>query len=358
MARIREAIGLDIGTSGVRAAHVSFARRPPTLENFGQISLPVGAIRDGEIADDETVAQAISQLWKRGGFSSKKVGLGIANQKVVIRQVDLPFMEEEELRGAIQYQVQEYIPIPVEDAVLDFQILDAFVTDTNERMMRVLLVAAQKDMVTRFVQTVQRGGLDPEAVDVIPLALIRSLGEEGGFDRVAGEGEAIIDLGAGITNIVVHERGIPRFVRILLIGGNALTEAIGASLGLSFEEAEGTKQALVMEGPEAVPSGQAAARILEERTHAFVDEIRGSLDYYMAQADATRIARLILTGGGSKLSDLPARLANATRLPVEQAGTLERLQLGRRLRLTEDQLAEAEPLMAGAVGLALGAAEE
>lgn len=356
MARVKDAVGLDIGTSGVRAAHVALAKQPPTLETFGQISLPLGAVRDGEIQDTGIVSQALSQLWKRGGFKGKRVSLGIANQKVVIRQIDLPFMEEEELRGAIQFQVQEYIPIPVEDAVLDFQVLDEFVTEANERMMRVLLVAAQKDMVARFVETVNQAGLDCEAVDVLPLALIRALGGGSGALTPTGTGEAIIDLGAGVTNIAVHEGGVPRFVRILLTGGNAMTEAAAAGLGTSFEEAERMKQQMGLGQPAA--GQETGSRILQERAAAFVDEIRGSLDYYQAQADATRITRVILTGGGSKLGNLTARLANAVRLPVEPGRVLQRVHPGKRLGLSEGQLVEAEPLMAGAIGLALGAAEE
>lgn len=355
MARVKEAIGLDIGTSGVRAAQVGLTRRPVTLENFGQISLPLGAIREGEVVDPGTVAQAISQLWKRGGFRGRKVHVGIANQKVVIRQVDLPFMEEEELRGAIQFQVQEYIPMSIEDAALDFQILDEFVTESNERMMRVLLVAAQRDMVNTFVETVQRAGLDPQGIDVIPLALIRVLGGGGGGLRSSGGGEVIIDLGAGVTNIAVHEDGAPRFVRILLAGGNNLTEGLAVGLGTSFEDAERSKQQLGLATGEP---GQVASRILEERTSAFVDEIRGSLDYYQAQADATRISRVILTGGGSKLANLSVRLANALRLPVEPAHVLQKVEVGKRLALSEAQLMEAEALMVGAIGLAMGAAEE
>ncbi|HVF12128.1 MAG TPA: type IV pilus assembly protein PilM [Actinomycetota bacterium] len=372
MARAREAVGLDIGTSGVRAAHVSFAKHPYTLENFGQVSLPQGAVRDGEIVDSAVVAQALTELWKRAGFKKKAVSLGIANQKVIGRAIDLPYMQEAELRGAIQFQVQEYIPIPVDDAVIDFQILDEFVTENNERMVRLFLVAAQKDMVAEIVETVSRAGLSPEAIDFIPLALIRSLGETSdSLARPTGEGEAVIDIGAGVTNIVVHEGGVPRFTRVLSIGGNNLTEALSAGLGVSFEDAESIKQRLGLSGAapgapapvapgEAEPpvqSGDMAARILEQRAGALVDEIRGSLDYYMAGGEATRISRVILSGGASKLPNLALRLANALRLPVEQGRTLRKIKMG-KVGLSDAQVAEAEPLMSAAVGIAMGVGQE
>lgn len=354
----RRAIGLDIGTTGVRAASVSFGRGGTSLEGFGQVPLPPGAVNYGEIVDSSVVASAISQLWKAARFGGKKVAVGVANQKVVVRPIDLPFMEQEELRGAIQFQVQEYIPIPIEEAILDFQVLEEFLTESNERMMRVLLVAAQKDMINVFVEAVQKAGLDPVAIDHVPFALIRSLGETGGGLGMAG-GEAILEVGGGVTNIVVHEGGIPRFARTLLVGGNNLTEALAAGLGVSFEGAEAIKQRMGLgtTPAEAMGATEAAPRILEQRAAELVEEIRGSLDYYLAQTDATRISRVVLSGGGSKLTNLAGRLASALRLPVEQGRILQRMRVG-KLGLTEAQLMEAEPLMGAAVGLALGAAEE
>ena len=357
----KDAIGLDIGSSGVRAAHVSLARRPFTLEGFGQVPLPQGAVRDGEIVDSAAVAQAISQLWKHVRFRGKRVVLGVANQNVVVRWIDLPFMEEQELRGAIQFQVQEYIPIPIEDAILDFQVLDEFMTDNNERMMRVLVVAATKDMINTFISTVQRAGLEPAGINHNSFALIRSLGETGGAFEGPSPGEAIIDIGAGVTDIVVHESGTPRFARTLMIGGNDLSEALAAGLGVSFEDAESLKKRMGLTGgggAGATPGGgDAAARMLEERAAAFVDEIRGSLDYYLAQAEATRISKVVLSGGGSRLVNLPTRLANALRLPVEQGRILQKIRVG-KAGLSETLLMEAEAFMSAAVGLAMGVEEE
>lgn len=369
MAKVRDAIGLDVGTSGVRAAHVNLSGRPATLMNFGQVSLPQGAVRDGEIVDAATVSHAISELWRRAGFKKKVVYLGIANQNVVARPIDLPYLPESELRAALQFQVQDYIPIPIDDAILDFQVLDEFVTENNDRMLRVMLVAAHKGTVGAFVEAVQRAGLTPAGIDFTPLALIRSLGGPGaGMPRPSGEGEAIIDIGAGVTNIVVHEGTVPRFARVLSIGGNDLTDALAAGLGVSFEDAESIKQRLGLSGApvamapgtESSPQaqgGDVAGRILEQRATSFVEEIRGSLDYYLAQAEATRISRVVISGGASKLPGLPQRLANALRLPVEHGRVFAAIKVG-KTGLNDAQLAEAEPLMGAAVGAALGAGSE
>jgi type IV pilus assembly protein PilM len=361
MAPPRDAVGLDIGTTAVRVAHVGLGRSAPSLLGFGQVSIPGGLVLDGEIADPDQVAKAIKQLWKRVHLRRRNVAIGIANQKVVVRSVELPFMTEDELRGAIQFQVQEFIPIPVEDAVLDFQILEEFKGEDGARMMRVLLVAAQKEMVNRFVDVVIQAGLEPEVVDLVPFSLIRSLADTGGsLPDPNLRGEAIVDIGAGVTNIVVHERGIPRFVRILLVGGNAMTETLASGLGIPFGEAEKLKQQTGLAGGEEGWNAQdPAVRIIEQRASDLVDEIRGSIDFYLAQPEATQIARVVLSGGGSRLTNLGRRLSAALRLPVEAGRTLRKVKpKAGKLPLTETQLLQAEPLMAASVGLAMGAADE
>src|SRR6266568_2241267 len=167
-------IGLDIGTSAVRAAEIR-GKDPGVLTRFAQLSLPAGAVVGGEIADGEAVATVIRDLWRQGEFRGKRVALGVSNQSVVVRQVDVPAMEEAELAGALRYQVQDYIPISMDDALLDFMVLDEFETDDHTPMLRVLAVAAQKDMVSTMMAVLDRAGLEPVVVDLSPLAAVRAL---------------------------------------------------------------------------------------------------------------------------------------------------------------------------------------
>src|SRR4051794_27000585 len=149
----RTSVGLDIGTSGVRAAELSLGKHGATLERFGQVALPPGAVRDGEVIDSDAVAEAIKHLWRSVKFSSKKVVLGVANQKVVVRQVDLPWLPLDELKSSLAYQVQDFIPMPIENAILDFHPVEELEVD-GRRMLRVLLVAAARDMVTTMLDSV------------------------------------------------------------------------------------------------------------------------------------------------------------------------------------------------------------
>jgi type IV pilus assembly protein PilM len=350
----RSAIGLDIGTSGVRAAELSFGKGQITLEKFGQVALPEGAVRDGEVLNSDAVAAAVKQLWAHTKFSSKKVVIGVANQKVIVRQVDLPWMPADELKKSLPYQVQDYVPMPVEHAVLDFHPLEELTADNGNRVLRGLLVAASREMVNASLEAVQKAGLAPVMVDLTSFAVIRSLadGDELGLGAPV---EALVDVGARVTNIVVHQGGVPRFVRILLMGGQDVTDAVAERMGVPQEQAETMKQQLGLGSAGDGMDIQAAARVVEAVGAAFVDEVRGSLDYYLASSGSAPISRLVLTGGGARLGGLAQRLQVVARVPVEVGTPLHSLQVG-RTGLSPEQIAFVEPLAAVPVGLALGVA--
>jgi type IV pilus assembly protein PilM len=350
----RSAIGLDIGTSGVRAAELSFGKGDITLEKFGQVALPEGAVRDGEVVNPEVVGAAIKQLWSHTKFSGNKVVLGVANQKVIVRQVDLPWMPVDELKKSLGYLVQDFVPMPVEAAVLDFHVLEELGADNGNRTMRGLLVAASRDMVHNSIDAVRRAGLTPVMVDLTSFAVIRALADADHLG-MGSNVEALVDVGARVTNIVVHQGGVPRFVRILLMGGQDVTDAVAERMGMPQEQAEALKQQLGLGSAGEGMDVQAAVRVVEAVTAAFVDEIRGSLDYYLASSGSAPISRLVLTGGGARLDGLARRLSVTSRVPVEVGTPMNSLQIG-RTGLSPEQIAFVEPLAAVPVGLALGVA--
>jgi type IV pilus assembly protein PilM len=347
----RTLLGLDIGTSAVRAAEVSMKSDPPTLARFSSAPLPRGAVVGGEIADMDAVIGALRELVRRGRFAVRNTALGLANQKVVVRQVEMPAMDELELKGALQFQAQEFIPIPIEDAILDYQILEERTNESGDQVLNVLLVAAQRDMVNAFVAAAQGAGLDPAAVDLSSFAMLRALGSPTGL-LGPREGEALIDIGAGVTNIVVHEQARPRFVRILPMGGDDVTEALSGGLTVPWDEAE-TVKARIGVTPEGGPiPAEGAARMIEMRAAAFIDEVRGSLDYYLTQPGAARISTVIVTGGGSRLPGLHERLSAALHLPVEEGQPLARVRLG-KVDQTPDELSQMGSVASVAIGLAM-----
>lgn len=344
----RTAIGLDIGTSSVRAAQVSVSKGTPVLERFGQVALPPGVVRDGEVADADAVAAAIKTLWHQAKFTKKEVVLGVSNQKVVVRLVDLPWMPADDLKASLRYQAADLVPMPVEEAVLDFVPLEEVVTDST-RQLRGLLVAAAQDAVLDAIRAVQKAGLKVSTVDLTPFAVLRVAGSR---DPLGLSGpEAVVDIGAKVTNIIVHEGGVPKFVRILLLGGDDVTGAVVERLGIAPSDAEQLKR---MPASQADPAQADARRVIDAALNDFVDEIRGSVDYFVAMSGGRPLSRLVLSGGGSLADGLAQKLATAARTPVEYGRPFAQVQVG-KTGLTPEQLQFVEPLSAVPVGLAMGA---
>jgi len=345
---VRTAIGLDIGTSVVRAVELGFGRSGIVLRRFGQVVLPDEAVVDGEVMDAEPVAACLRQLWHATGLSHKKVVLGVANQRVIVRQIELPWLPPAELRQSLPFQVTDYLPMDVTDSVLDFFPLEEGLSAEGGRVVKGLLVAASRSTVLANVQCAEAAGLSVQSVDLTPFAVLRSLGKQTGPDV---DTEALIDIGARITNIVIHRAGVPLFVRILLMGGQDVTDAVAAELAVPPGEAEAMKQHVARAGDS--PLEAKLRTTVNGQTQDFVDEVSGSLDYFAAANPGIRLQRLLVTGGGSRLHGVLDRLAAETRLPVRQGDPMANLQVG-DTGLDDAQLDFIRPLAAVPVGLALG----
>ncbi len=373
-------IGLDIGSTAVRAVEVT-AGDDPAVVRAAQVPLPPGTVEGGEVRQPAVLGESLRQLWQRGGFKDKKVWIGVGNQRLVVREIALPSMPEKELRASLGLQVQELIPMPIDQAVLDYDPIEEFERD-GRTMMRMLLVAAQREMVDQIVEGVTHARLEPVGLDLIPFAMVRSVGTTGiGMDLEEEGDEAVVDVGAHVTNIVVHAAGTTRFVRILPSGGRDVTLALARRFEIDEDVAEELKRGGAPEvvghaspEPDAQdadvtdqadgpapgtsapstwepPRPEAIDDLIMERLTTFIDEIRSSLEFYTAQVQGTRITRVVFTGGGSKLDGFFEVARD--RIPVEVlAGTA----FGRAradVALSEAAMGEAEPVLAVAVGLAL-----
>ena len=341
-------IGLDIGSTAVRAAELTEGS-PPSVLRAAQVPLPPGAVENGEVRDVEAVSEALRELWSRGGFKSRKVWMGVGNQRVVVREIALPAMPEKELRSSLGFQVQEFIPMPVDEAVLDYHLIEEIEIE-GRPMLRLLLVAAQKAMVDTLVAAALGAKLEPMGLDLVPFAMVRAVGATGaGMELETTGGEAVVDVGAHVTNIVVHAAGETRFVRILPSGGRDITVAIARGLSVDDEVAERLKRGEKVEGVDATP--EQAHAIAMQRATQFVDEIRSSLEFYTAQTQGAGIERLLISGGGSKLDGFIDILRQRIPVTVEPGRVFSRV--GSQLSLSEDAQTEAEPVLATAVGLAI-----
>ena len=367
----RRLIGLDVGTNAVTIAEVT-PGTPPRLDMFAQVALPREAMREGEVADEAAVADAVARLRDEVGLKKTPVRVGIASPRVVVRQVEMPVMTRDELASALKFQASDLIPISMDDAVLDFAILGTPTHSTapvgddgfgGEPVMQVLLAAAQEATILRLVSAVESGGLQVAAVDLIPLALTRALARPvpamapaaGGGIALADEvgAEGIVSFGGGVTSIAVHENGVPRFVRVLGTGGRELTDAIANDLGVPVETAEALKRAIgTQTNDEMVTRARTA---MDRPLSVLLDEVRSSLDYFRNQPGASRLQRVIVTGGSAQMPGLPERLSALTGTQVEPAYMHDLLRVG-DIGFSHDELPRLEPYLPAAVGLALGGA--
>ncbi len=259
-------IGLDVGTSAVRA--VSLTRGdPPRLEHHGQVELPAGVVAEGEVVDPSAVSIALRQLWKEAGFKSRSVRVAIASPRVIVRTVDMPTLSEGDTRAALQLQLGDYVPMAPEATVFDFQSLDEPSPDGGAR--ELLLAAAPRDAVRPLIEAARQAGLRVGHVDVAASALARLVRPgPGPGPGGAGGCDAVVSIGAGaIVVTAANGSGEPIFSRTITnVSGRHVTDRIATELSILPADAERLKR--------HVPDHEAdmAARVLLA-TDPFVTEI-------------------------------------------------------------------------------------
>lgn len=369
MARTR--IGVDIGSTAVRVAEV-VAGDIPVIVRAAQVPLRPGVVEAGEVRQPEAVAEALGELWSEAGVKSKQVHLGVGNQCVVVREVALPWLPEKDLRDSLAFRVQELIPMASEEAVLDFDPLGEM-DQGGRRMVRILLVAAHRPMVNALVEAALAAKLDPQGIDLTPFAVTRAVGTgDAGLDLDSSGDEAIVDIGAQVTSICVHDHGVIRFVRMLPSGGRDITLALASGLGVDDEVAERLKRgeppadAMATDTlPADIPPVQAprVQGVLSDpsqvrdlaltRAGSFVDEVRSSLEFYTALMPNVQVGRVLVVGGGSRLDGLLELLKERLQVPVDRGRLFERAKS--EIELSAEASVEAEAVLSVAVGLAIPA---
>ena len=347
-------IGLDIGATAVRAAVLAHRRhegRPRlTGHGFGEVPLPDGAVVNGNVQDGAAVTDALRRLWQAERFHCRNVVVGVSNPQIVVRDMTVPAMTPELRARSLPFQARNVIALPVEQVLLDFLPL----TEPNEDgTVDGLLVAAPRQPILEAVSAVERAGLRVARVDLAALATLRSIADE--HSAV----EAVVDIGAHLTTIVIHDRGVPRVVRTVSRGGREITDRIADDLGMSLPEAEALKRehGLVGRHTEVV-------RMIREAVRPLIAEIRGSHHYFASNNPTRALDRMLLTGGGALLRGLDGALGDqlgvTTRIvaPTQHVSDVE--ESGSRGPSDDRAAVSARPAgssgSAVSVGLAIGAA--
>lgn len=338
-------VGLDIGTSAVRAAQLDLGPRVPALSAFSQVGLLPGTVVDGEVQDAHALTGALRRLWQNGRFGSNAVVVGVAGLRVITRELDIPWVSDAEVDSAVRFQSEEVIPFSPEKTLLSTQVLGDNTGPDGARTRRVLVAAAHKDVVDGIVGAVEGAGLEVTGVDLVSSALVRALVDPADMSE---RPEAIVSVGAGLTVMVVHQAGRPLFIRTVATGGNAATEAIASSLDLPMADAENLKRTLDGSTPQLKSAQRATVPVVEE----LVGEIRNSLHYFSSMPGREPLHRVLVTGGGSLLTGFLEELQGQVRLPVMAVSPLDRMDTS---GIVQDpgQVMALAPVFATAVGLVL-----
>jgi len=338
----RPLLGLDIGASSVKAVQLNRSGREYELIHLGMAPLSPEAIVDGVIMDGSSVISAIQQIYQEHAIKTRDVAVAVSGNSVIVKKIKVQQMTEEELTGSIQWEAEQYIPFPIEDVNLDFQILEP----RGGAEMDVLLVAVKKDVMNDYLTVISSAGLNGQVVDVDALALENAYEISGDItpDRIV----ALVNLGATVMNINILQRGVTEFTRDAGIGGNRYTESIQKMLGLSFEQADKLKMGTAVEG-RTLAEAQPAIDLVNAE---LAGEIRRSMDFFRSSSQNDSIHKVVLSGGGARLPGLVGYLGQHLEVPVEVANPLRAIKADPK-KFDPEYLEFVGPQMGVAVGLAL-----
>ena len=345
MAKSKLALGLDIGSSGVKLIQLKERKGGYALMAFGTAPLPPEAIVDGALMNSAAIVSAIQELVAQQKVKTKEVAIGVRGHSVIIKKISLPRMTQEELDESIQWEAEQYIPFDVKDVNIDTQILTPEGDAAGQ--MDVLLVAAKKDMINDYTSVCAEAGLTATVVDVDAFAVQNAY--EANYEA-STETVVLINVGAAVANINILAKGNTTFTRDITMGGNAFTEEIQKQLNISYDEAEALKVGGQGETDAVVP--QEVERVIQGVAEQMAGEIQRSLDFYAATAADSRIARIYLSGGTARIPALFKVLEARAGVPVEILNPFKNIEVDNR-RFDAAVILAAAPSVAVGVGLAL-----
>ena len=334
-------IGLDIGSSSIRAVEVRRTKDEHTLTNFGQIALAPGTVVGGVPQDPVSVTGALKQLWAACKFDTKRVMLGVTNPQLVVRETSVSNLPANQMRRSLPFQVRDMLPLAVERSLLDFHPLEE---PGDSPTVRGLLIAMPKDAVMVAVQAVEKAGLHVVGVDLASFAVLRAA------SRLDAQVEAIVDVGAEVTSVVVHADGEPLIVRTVPRGGAEITAAIANRLGVPPQEAEGIKCHYGLHGDGTAETVEAAT----EAVRPLASELRSSFTYLASGERQKQVTRVALCGGSALMPGLAEHVQSQLGVAVMYADSAGRLRDTRKAR--QRGFDSFLPSAAVSIGLTLGAA--
>ena len=338
-------VGLDIGSSSIKAVELKKSRGGIELSHVGVEPLANDVVVDSMIMDSPAVASAITKLFTESGIKSKAVATSVSGHSVIVKRIPVPTMTEEQLADNINTEAAQHIPFDIADVNIDYQILS---DDLSGPQMDVLLVAVKKDKILNYTNVLSMAGKAPTIVDIDVFALQNCY--EYNYEPSPGSTVALLNLGASVMNINILKGSTPLFTRDVSVGGHQYTDALQKELDLSFEDAESLKLGEKV----GTVSEDAKLPILQQVTEIIVLEIQKTFDFFRATAAGEHIERIYLAGGSSKVPGLMEALRQEFSLPVEVLNPFAKISPATSSDLIDRNAGQ----LAVAVGLALRSFED
>jgi type IV pilus assembly protein PilM len=343
--RAKALVGLDIGSSAVKAVELKAVGKGYKVSAFGSETVPPDSIVDGAIIDGGAVADAIRRLFEGRNIKSRQVVASLSGNAVIVKKITLPVMTPAELAASIHWEAEQYIPFDIQDVNLDYEIVDSG-AGNDKGTMEVLLVAAKKEKIADYTGVISQAGRAAVVVDVDAFALQNAYEVNYGIEPTAVV--VLLNAGASATNINILNGDQSVFTRDLSVGGNAYTEALQKELNLPFELADQLKRGITVEGV----TFDEARPVLRAVSENVMLEIQKTFDFFKATAASDRIDRIMLSGGASKAEGFTEMLTERFDAPVEALDPFKRVTFDFK-RFKVDSAADVAPTVAVAVGLAL-----
>ncbi|HEX7256311.1 MAG TPA: type IV pilus assembly protein PilM [Gaiellaceae bacterium] len=352
--RKKKLVGLKIGASQIAAAQV-VNNGGPQVVHVARQDLERGIVVGGELREPDTLAAALRQFFRKNRLPRQNVRLGISNNRIGVRMFEIGGIDDpKQLANAIRYRAQEVLPIPLEEAVLDYHILGEYTDSEGQVKRHVLLVVAYRDLVDRYTAACKKAGIRLAGIDLEAFAILRALAPP---SEDAGEtGNAalvVVSVGHDRTTFAVSDGKACRFTRVLEWGGASLNSGIARALDLAPSEAEPIKLSLSLAEP-SIPAGLTSEQsekvreaVLQE-LHAFARELVSSLQFYQSQAGSLGIGEIVLTGGTAHLPGFAAELGKLIGVRVRVGDPLANVKVAKKVD-------REQPLgsLAAAIGLGI-----
>jgi type IV pilus assembly protein PilM len=337
-------VGLKIGASQVAAARVTNNGGSPQLQQVARASLPAGVVVGGELRDIETLAETLKEMFAKHKLPKKGIRLGIANNRIGVRTFEIAGIDDpKQLANAIKFRAQETLPIPLEEAVLDWQLLDESTDEeTGQTVRRVLLVVAYRELVERYVLACKKAGISVAGIDLEAFAMLRALAEPPAPDAAPATGaQVVVNVGHDRSTFAVSDGRVCEFTRVLGWGGQNLSVAIARALDITPSEATPLKHALSLVAQSTPPEGispealGAAREAVTRELQSFARELVSSLRFYQNQPGSLGIGQLVLTGGSAHLPGFADELHRLIGVPVTVGDPLNRVAIPKKFREPE-----------------------